>query len=80
MKRFKYVAEIKIKRQDINHIKKAIESELNIKERAYAEFKVKNDEGFLVVKANDANSFRAALNSYLRILQTTENIQKEVKL
>ncbi len=75
-----YTAEIEVRREDVEHLLKAVDKELNIKERAEAKVEIKGKNVMkIIIKAKDANAFRAALNSYLRILQSTENIQKEVK-
>ena len=72
----KYKAVLEVEREDAKDLGKAIDKVLKIKERAYGELIIKGNKITIKVEAKDANSFRAALNSYLRILQATENIKE----
>lgn len=74
MNDFIYNAEIKFRREDAKSLEVAMDKEVSIKDRANATLHREGKEIVIKIKAKDASSFRATLNSYLRIIQSTENI------
>lgn len=70
----KYEAQVIVNRKDAKHLFEALDKETKIKDRCVATASLKKDSISIIIKAKDASSFRAALNTYLRIIQSTENI------
>ncbi len=68
-----YRGRIEFEREDAQSLAKAIE-DVKIRDRAKGKVEIKGRRVKIIIEAKDANAFRAALNSYLRIIQATENI------